>query len=546
VIGLDPRDVLHEDIGDTSLWTRVNIAEAFPGVPTPLTWSWAGPASDIGVCGAWVRMGVLPRRRSERQPIVSDRMVAIYHGRAVLNLGVLREIGDAIPGTSGNDVERQLFSSEAVNEPDHPNRRRYPLVAAKLPAVVVRARRALLWGLSRTERWWRESVAALSCAPPALLPQALLSESFARYRDLTTLQTITSLPVSGLYERLAGLCTRYGLGPQIGELCTSSFETPEARTVSDLWLVSRGDLDVEEFLLRHGYHSPVQGELAAPSWRMEPEPVLKLAESYRRASAELPPDALARQRLAERATIEAELLAELSRAARPLVRSMLEVTRRYLPLREVARAQFMQCYDVARAATGVLGQHLHTAGYLAMPAEVKYLTIDELASDARCDRELITFRRERCAVYETLDLPARFRGRPAPLMRQTSPERAELPVIHGLGGSGGQHAGIARVIDDPLDTNELAEGEILVCETTNPSWASYFLVAGAVVVDIGGPLSHGAIVAREMGIPCVINTRDARHRISTGDRIRVDGTAGVVEILERGPVTPAAARRRSA
>jgi pyruvate,water dikinase len=97
------------------------------------------------------------------------------------------------------------------------------------------------------------------------------------------------------------------------------------------------------------------------------------------------------------------------------------------------------------------------------------------------------------------------------------------------------YEGTARVITDPDDAEDLLDGEILVCETTNPSWASYFLVAGAVVVDIGGPLSHGPIVAREMGIPCVINTRDARQVIRTGDLLRVDGTAGVVEILSLRP-----------
>ena len=66
-------DVLHEDIGSSTLWTRVNIAEACPGVPTPLTWSWFGYGSDVGVSRAWVRMGVLPAWRGERQPHTQHR-----------------------------------------------------------------------------------------------------------------------------------------------------------------------------------------------------------------------------------------------------------------------------------------------------------------------------------------------------------------------------------------------------------------------------------------------------------------------------------------
>ncbi len=78
----------------------------------------------------------------------------------------------------------------------------------------------------------------------------------------------------------------------------------------------------------------------------------------------------------------------------------------------------------------------------------------------------------------------------------------------------------------------LHPGEILVCEATDPSYASYFLVAEGVITDIGGAMGHGAIVAREVGIPCVVNTRDATRRLQTGDRVRIDGTTGAVERLD--------------
>jgi len=79
---------------------------------------------------------------------------------------------------------------------------------------------------------------------------------------------------------------------------------------------------------------------------------------------------------------------------------------------------------------------------------------------------------------------------------------------------------------------ELEPGEILVCEVTDPSWCALFPLVAGMVVDIGGPLSHAAIVAREMGIPCVVNTGEAVTRISTGMRIRLDATNGVVVVLD--------------
>ena len=90
------------------------------------------------------------------------------------------------------------------------------------------------------------------------------------------------------------------------------------------------------------------------------------------------------------------------------------------------------------------------------------------------------------------------------------------------------------MVRDPL-ADQLEPGEILVCETTDPSWTSLFLVAAGLVIDIGGALSHGAILARELGVPCVINTRVGSAVLRTGDRLRVDGDAGRVEVLRRGP-----------
>lgn len=91
--------------------------------------------------------------------------------------------------------------------------------------------------------------------------------------------------------------------------------------------------------------------------------------------------------------------------------------------------------------------------------------------------------------------------------------------------------GSCRIIHSSNDSDDLRPGEILVCRTTDPSWASYFFAASAVIIDIGGPLSHGAIVAREMGIPCVINVQEGTKLIKTGDRVRVDGDRGEITLV---------------
>ncbi len=104
-------------------------------------------------------------------------------------------------------------------------------------------------------------------------------------------------------------------------------------------------------------------------------------------------------------------------------------------------------------------------------------------------------------------------------------------VIHGCAGAVGEVEGVVRRLDDFDKAGELEPGEILVTHLTNIGWTPLFPRAGAVVTDLGAPLSHAAIVARELGIPAVVGCGDATARLHTGDRVVVDGARGEVRIL---------------
>ncbi len=106
-------------------------------------------------------------------------------------------------------------------------------------------------------------------------------------------------------------------------------------------------------------------------------------------------------------------------------------------------------------------------------------------------------------------------------------------VITGIAGSPGVIEGTARVVKTVDEFDEVREGDILVCQMTNPAWVVLFTKIAGLVTDTGGTTSHPAVLSREFGIPAVVGTSEATRRIATGDRIRVDGTAGRVEILGR-------------
>ena len=168
-----------------------------------------------------------------------------------------------------------------------------------------------------------------------------------------------------------------------------------------------------------------------------------------------------------------------------------------------------------------------------MPDDVFHLVADEFVTGRAPDlRARVAYRKELAAGYETFDLPVLFVGDPSP-MPLTDAASSEVVAIEGLGVSPGVVEGVARVIVDPAASDPLEPGEILVCSATDPSWVGHFLVAAALVIDVGGPMSHGAIVARELGVPCVINTVVGTSSIRTGDTVRIDGGAGTVEIVER-------------
>ena len=110
--------------------------------------------------------------------------------------------------------------------------------------------------------------------------------------------------------------------------------------------------------------------------------------------------------------------------------------------------------------------------------------------------------------------------------------RSEADGIKGVGASPGVTMGTARVIHGPEEFGLLEPGEVLVCRYTDPTWTPLFNVAAAVVADTGGPLSHAAIVAREVGIPAVLGTQSGTQDIMSGQTIRVDGNTGLVTPVE--------------
>jgi pyruvate,water dikinase len=190
---------------------------------------------------------------------------------------------------------------------------------------------------------------------------------------------------------------------------------------------------------------------------------------------------------------------------------------------------FLQYLDVARAASRRIGELLAADGVLADSTDVLMLHRDEIAG-GRVDRAVIEFRRERFEAHRGVEVPSYWQGDPP---AESAAARAPVAVgdtLSGLGVSPGVVEGTVRVVTDPAEA-ELESGDILVAHTTDPSWASVMFLADGLIIDIGGQLSHAAVVAREMGIPCVVAVDHASATLRSGGRVRIDGRAGTVQLL---------------
>lgn len=525
--------VLHEVSAPNTAWSTVNTAEALPGLVTPLSWSFWQEPLEVGMRGAFADMGVLPTREVRMPDAVDERFAAVFYGRVGGNVDRLRFCADRLPGTSGAQFEQQVLSSVRPDAPGGPTKRRYPAIAARLPVAAARIPGVLARFRALTLRWWKhETEARIGLSEPAQL-RALLGEAQDRFRTVMRPHILATMLSQAAYQQLSAVAAEAGQDGAELELATGYGGMEESAVLHDLWEVSRGRMDLGQFVGRHGYHGPLEGEVSSPSWRANPRLLDALVASH--SELTVSPVSRQRDRAEIRAAAEERLMRGLGRAQRLRARAVLRFAARHIPLREVGKATFLQAIDVARYAATGLGAHLHDAGLLVDPNDVFLLTVSELRAGATLEPEVLEQRRALREAYGSLALPERWSGNPDPVIVAPPAEISPGEKLTGVPVSGGLVEGRVRVVVDPAssDADEFEPDEILVCSFTDPSWTPLMNLAAALVIDVGGALSHGAIVARELGVPAVINTGDAARRLRTGDHIRVDATAGTVELLDR-------------
>jgi rifampicin phosphotransferase len=251
-----------------------------------------------------------------------------------------------------------------------------------------------------------------------------------------------------------------------------------------------------------------------------------------------------RQQQSKREAATEQVLSHVSGLKRKYFLKTLRNAQKMAPLREDGLADLGLGYPLLRSLLLELGGRLARSGAIAQAADVFWLEDQEIRAtlpdlergstlpamgEVIAQRKALWNAEKRVTPPTTLPIGSRFMGLDIGGFGART-EGQEGDTLKGIGAFPGRVSGVARVLRGPQDFDQMRPGDILVASITTPAWTPLFAMAAAIVTDIGGPLSHSSIVAREYGIPAVLGTGVATRRIHSGQTITVDGGAGLVHL----------------
>jgi len=300
---------------------------------------------------------------------------------------------------------------------------------------------------------------------------------------------------------------------------------------------------LDEFLGRYGMRGVGELDIGKARWRDQPVPIIRSLQSYLSIDNESRAPDRVFQEGKDNALHTIDRLADSAATASgtPLggwfVRLLAKRVRLLAGFRESPKFTMVRISGLARKALLESGQELTAEGILERPDDLFYLTVKELktlAMGAPGDwKKLVRARRSAEQVESSRQpIPRLLLSDGAAYYAGiTAAQGADANLLSGSGVSPGTVEGTVRVLFSPLEAG-LEPGDILVCPGTDPSWTPLFLAAGGLVMEVGGMMTHGSVVAREYGIPAVAGVDQATSRLQTGQKVRVDGSSGTIEMLD--------------
>lgn len=515
-------------------WTRDESAERFPNPVTPLTWGLCEAGFHQSLNYSFALMGLPPLHDpwfSKKDGYIygNQNAVRVYAGRLPLaplrntaSLNTFIESGglahytwiSELPTRWMNDLDHYLLELGRYNAIDYTGKTLAESwrilqdindlgTAYFLPNIAISLTQTLLYRVLRHVL--------------DLLEPASAQDTFDRL--ISVVETKTGAVNRAMWQ--LSRCLR--AHPEL--INTRYHDAESLNNALDAYPDVRDDF--ARFLTQHG-HREVDFDAYHPTWLEAPQTVFTQIQMMASQDDSARDEQYWDKKSAMYAS-ERELLARAPAGLRFFLQELICLTRTYTALDDIEHYQTTRLTLPFRRAARAIGEHLVQQGALDEAMDIYFLPPAELehaitSGDYHSLRA--TAAREKTAYQDACArAPAWEYG------TDSTPETDGESSWQGLGGSPGSISGEVFIITDPAQFADFPQGAILVARTTNPAWTPLFYHAAGVITESGGPLSHGAVTARELGIPAVMGIRDACHRLTNGQRVKIDGSLGQVIIL---------------
>ena len=498
-----------------ALWTRQFIGERWTEPATPLGWSLMS-----GLMEQFIQYP-----DTQRRLLGGGSPTRLYRFSPYMNVTIFRHLAFKVPGAPPPRFMMELLPPD---EKKGWMRRRAQAPDFRVYGSIVREtwvdrrwRRFAANPWTNPGRWVAYRNQLIQRLPELEKPGMDLHACLAlsdRCREMAEkyigIHICSLLWANLMYQLCEGALRAEGKADLVHDLLRPIEESCTVRTNRALWLLGRGELEPSEFLQNFGHRAASSWELFSPRWRESPAQVEVLAA----AAAQHGDPALLAHAQAARAKGALESLSG------PM-RKLGKLTQTYLLLRENQRFHFDRLLWAWKVQLLAIEQHLGM--------QVRFLTNAELEShvggtSSQTDVEALIVARKR---EWDAEVGRRRQGDEPPNFLMGSAVIDATPNalrLQGTGTSPGVVTGVVRLVRTPAEGVKLQPGDILVTRATDPGWTPLFLKAGGLIVEMGGMLSHGAVVAREYGLPAVANVAGATTNLSDGQVVTLDGRLGAV------------------
>ena len=561
------------------LYTRANADEVGPDPFTPLNWSLTWEQGVVpGTADAWIALGTFtPDEFLWDKP----ETYGCWGGYFFNQVSLGRVFGYRMPGASPDAIDISFFGQNPSvppykHDPRDDNEEASAKLGESFGAILGGAQQKLADEYIAQAAAWRASRPDLATiSDEALVDYGRTSARWQRpgwdaYAQVVIGATVGPQIVQGVADAVGkpdlpiqifaalGEVASAGLPERVWDLSRMVVGSPALTAEFDAGIPGLGErLAANEearsfndgfasLLHDFGHRGVNEWEISADTWLINPTLAYQMIDRVRRQDDSMSPTLRAAEAAKKREAAVAELSAAVAEdeATAGLLAAGISSGQMAYRLREGGKNATVMLMHEPKLAFRELGRRMHERGHLQDPMHVFQLLESELDTFLLDPASFTAILAQRHLDWQGLaDLEPPYlvmRGEDIPPISEW-PKRTAAAVgdaaaagtrMKAIGGSPGTVTARTRVILDLADADSLEPGEILVCTTTDPSWVPLFMIASAVICEIGAQASHAVIVSRELGVPCVVSLANASKTLPTGTTVELDGSSGTVTVVE--------------